>query len=95
MTIPEAIQKELDDASHLTPEEINQGSCMNVAMNVRSKSKMAMFFGDPRVLPPHVDIPSERRVVGCGHVWVTDGAKHYDAQAPQGVSKWQDLPYFL
>lgn len=28
------------------------------------------------------------------HTWVTDGEKHYDAEAPSGVWSWKDLPFF-
>lgn len=29
-----------------------------------------------------------------GHVWVWYKDKHYDAEAPQGVLDWKDLPIF-
>lgn len=28
------------------------------------------------------------------HVWITDGKKHYDAEAPEGVDNFFDLPIF-
>lgn len=29
-----------------------------------------------------------------GHVWIVDGNKHYDAECPDGVDSFFDLPYF-
>lgn len=29
-----------------------------------------------------------------GHVWITDGKRHYDAESPEGVENFFDLPIF-
>lgn len=29
-----------------------------------------------------------------GHVWITDGKRHYDAECPEGVDSFFDLPLF-
>lgn len=33
-------------------------------------------------------------VMGGSHVWITTGGKHYDAEAPDGVQSFFDLPFF-
>lgn len=30
-----------------------------------------------------------------GHVWVTDGSRHYDAEALAGVEHWRHLPFYV
>lgn len=55
----------------------------------------------PKVIPPlgmtwdHLDQLSEEAGFGNGtHVWLTDERLHYDAECPQGVENFLDLPFF-
>jgi hypothetical protein len=29
-----------------------------------------------------------------GHFWILHDGRHYDAEAPEGVDRWQDLPIY-
>lgn len=55
----------------------------------------------PKVIPPlgmtwnNLDQLSEEAGFGNGtHVWLTDERLHYDAEYPQGVENFLDLPFF-
>jgi hypothetical protein len=36
-----------------------------------------------------------KKMIGANHVWIATGGKHYDAEAPDGVHSFFDLPFFL
>jgi hypothetical protein len=69
--------------------DINSGECENFAYELLEKlgeynentcELETRNFVHPDVLPTHV--------------WVFHNGKHYDAEAPQGVDNWFDLPIF-
>lgn len=92
MTIPEAIEEVIslyaDLPYLLPPEKINRGECWGFAKKVRRRVGVEVI-GDSRCSPEDI-----RHITECGHVWVTDGEKHYDAENPQGVDDWRDLHVF-
>jgi len=71
------------------PFQINNGLCEDFAYHV------ADICDDARVDAPenHGFSPMDGRY--GGHVWISDGEKFYDAEAPEGVSDWRRLPLFL
>lgn len=75
-----------------TPRMINQGSCIDFAEEVRKRtpedvfpmSIHMMYEGEP---------PKDMRIYG-GHEWIYFFGKHYDAEAPEGVDDFRELPFF-
>lgn len=62
-----------------TLRSINQGNCFNIARMVEKD------VGGVRILQ-----------IGDGeHAWIKYNGVHYDAEAPDGVDDWQELPIFL
>lgn len=83
----------------LTPKDINEGFCSWFAhAAVRSiQEKRGREVGvaghkneDADVYTSRTNMDSE----GEGHMWVTAGGKHFDAEAPHGVNNPTDLPWF-
>jgi hypothetical protein len=69
----------LVDKFHLTPYEINTGHCIDFA---NETFYMARDFG----------IKTEIRFNDrAGHSWIEYEGKHYDAEAPKGISNWRNL----
>ncbi len=66
-----------------TPIEINSGLCDYFAMEIQER------------VPYAKEECSEIYNAPVGHVWVSYKGRHYDAQAPDGVSDWSQLPIFL
>ena len=68
------------------PYDINNGRCEEFALEVIKQIPEAIdvqtesFDGEDTKLP--------------GHVWILYQDKHYDAECPEGVSDWKDLPIF-
>lgn len=72
-----------------TPYDINNGPCEDFALEVMDRSGL-------RYGPPSWEIyeDSTDGVALPGHVWVVYGDRNYDAEAPDGVDDWRDLPLF-
>jgi len=62
----------------------NWGEVIETKYGVWSK-KMLDLYGYPSV-------PLENIKEEASHAWIFYNGKHYDAEAPQGVDKWYDLP---
>jgi len=71
------------------PYDINNGPCEDFALEVMDRSGL-------RYGPPSWEIyeDSTDGVALPGHVWVACGDRSYDAEAPDGVDDWRDLPLF-
>lgn len=72
------------------PYDINNGNCSIVVGLVTDRVEEAeervtghMYAHDP----PY---PSEY----TGHCWIYYKGKHYDAEEPEGVENWKNLPIF-
>lgn len=76
---------------HTNPEppEINGGLCGDFADFVVERRGDLQTMSTADVLGVSEDARPDP-----WHVWVTDGTRHYDAEAPDGVEKWTELPYF-
>lgn len=62
------------------PRDINRGSCFDFATVVFDLVEGSKIAGHNR----H----------GCGHTYIEYKGRCYDAEAPQGVKRWQSLPFF-
>lgn len=71
-----------EDYTSLTPEEINDGYC-----DMWANLFVEKFGGTHQW---SYDIPNDPN----GHSWVKLNGKFYDAEAPNGVDKLEQLPYF-
>jgi len=71
------------------PYDINNGPCEEFALEVMDRSGVS--YG-----PPAWEIyeDSTDGVALPGHVWISHGGRSYDAEAPDGVDDWRDLPLF-
>jgi hypothetical protein len=67
---------------------INSGECENFACAVERA-----YDGQLSVTGCEVDGLDPTGPWG-GHVWVTGGSRHYDAEATAGVGDWRRLPYY-
>jgi len=70
------------DWEEFTPEMCNNGFCDLFAYKFREEY-------------PGAEIWNTYWSVGMtmGHVWVKYQGKYYDAEVPNGVEDWKDLPY--
>lgn len=91
MTIESAIRTLLaTEWADESPRQINSGRCEEFA------EAAADFSG----LRPEITVtrdemtPPGRRFYLPGHVWIIHEGRHYDAEAPAGVDRWQELPIF-
>lgn len=76
-----------------SPRSINGGDCTDFACELMERL-------DSREMEiEKMDTPEAYGVEDClvtepYHMWITDGSRHYDAEAPEGVSDWKELPFF-
>jgi hypothetical protein len=83
----------------VTPEEINNGLCEDFADSVmaemgypiRKQTNTRFVQADPFDQP---DEFGNKDVAWPGHFWIVWDGKHYDAECPDGVDCWHDLPLF-
>jgi hypothetical protein len=70
---------------NVDPYEINNGSCESFAIEVIER--MGGYSDDlTDNASPTEDFP--------GHYWVEYKGRAYDAECPEGVDDWQNLPIF-
>lgn len=70
----------------MDPYHINCGDCEGFAMAVIRR----LGGSSEELYELATDIESDYP----GHVWIYFKGKHYDAECPDGVDKWDDLPLF-
>lgn len=95
--IEEAITQELEEWGG-KPRGINEGECMEFVNQLFHREDLA----DIRIERMETDdLPVQYIVEGEKdfkaepyHVWITDGEFHYDAECPEGVKTWKELPFF-
>lgn len=68
----------------IPPREINAGLCDEFAMEVITR--MGGYTDDLTDNASHEDEP--------GHFWIVYRDKCYDAECPNGVSDYRNLPFF-
>ena len=71
------------------PRAISGGLCGEFAEFVAERTSGVRTMSTADVL----GVPADERP-DPWHVWVTDGNRHYDAEAPDGVPAWTQLPFF-
>jgi hypothetical protein len=91
-----AIEKTLQEWE-MTPREINQGDCddfcydaLGTWQEANDTTKGAVTIGE---IYDHPQLIEEHGV----HYWIQIGWEdptYYDAECPEGVDDWQELPFF-
>lgn len=72
-----------------TPEDINNGSCDAFARTVERD-----FPGARAAWDYQLDRTKDSGFYCC-HMLVEYEGRYYDAERPDGVEDWKDLPYFV
>jgi len=97
MSITEEITKMVQTAKekhNLSPREINNGLCEEFAMAVIERMGGYSDNLEEVSTESFVNIESDEWANYPGHVWIYYGDKFYDAECPQGVNDWRELPIF-
>lgn len=78
------------------PYDINNGGCEDFAMELidRLGGYVTDAEGRPTDNGPYELDTNNFCEWLPNHVWVFYEGKHYDAECPQGVDSWKDLPLF-
>jgi hypothetical protein len=82
--------------SEQRPHDINNGSCedfqqeaLSLLVGSGAEEVCDATFPEIGASPSHTPpfaLP--------GHFWIFHEGRHYDAEAPAGVDRWQDLPIY-
>lgn len=99
-SIPSAINELLETEFTQAPREINNGSCGDFAEAVCDNISTALMVDVLDVIPAkswrkaYEKAGSVVKVFGA-HTWVTGYyGRHYDAEAPEGVDNFWELPIY-
>ena len=84
------IIKTLIEEWEKSPYDINDGDCENFAMEVIKR--MGGYSKD--ISEVCTQNFQDLGGLDLGHVWILYKGKHYDAQCPNGIKNWFDLPIF-
>jgi hypothetical protein len=68
------------------PQDINNGNCDYFAEDLLFAAQQLGNIGRFFVTPDDENLP--------GHCWAFVSGKHFDAEAPEGVADWRELPIF-
>jgi hypothetical protein len=74
---------------NVKPYDINNGQCEDFAMAV-----IKSMGGYSDTLEEVATESFNNTDDLPGHVWIYYGDKYYDAECPEGVSDWRELPIF-
>jgi hypothetical protein len=83
-TEKEAKQNYQVDWDELTPEMCNQGFCDDFANNLKKLYPGAELWQTGISANPNTAV---------GHVWIKYKGKYYDAETPNGVDTWKEIPH--
>jgi hypothetical protein len=72
--------EQLMEASFNTPADINKGGCFEWA---------TLVFADVEGTQIHGHYHG-----GGYHAFISYRRRYYDSETPQGIARWQNLPYF-
>lgn len=92
-TITKTIRSVIALEFSVDPETINRGQCVRFAGEVASQVEGATELGWPAIteeMPPYTSPAS--KVFG-GHWWIKYEGRHYDAETPEGVDNFWELPW--
>lgn len=62
------------------PDEVNNGYCIEFAKEIIKRMDEGQILGD--------------KYQELGHVFIKYNNRYYDAEAPNGRSRWYDLPFY-
>ena len=85
MPLPE-VARRIVTVYGLYPYDINCGNCDYFASDFLFVAGRLGKSGEPLVTPDEEDLP--------GHCWAFIDGRHFDAEAPDGVTDWRELPIF-
>jgi len=85
MGLPEILRR-LVGAYGSHPRAINNGNCDLFAEDLVLAAELFGEQGQVFVTPEDDELP--------GHCWVFMRGKHFDAETPEGVVDWRELPIF-
>lgn len=74
--------EEYEKVENLSPEQINNGYCADFFSVIFER------LGCPKEIIAGNDYEPE----GFGHTWIIFENRHYDAECPEGVDDWKNLP---
>lgn len=81
------------DGDPVKPEAINSGDCADFAEALLGELLEA---GVTRlVVVDSNDLVHDGDSADYWHVWIYCDGRHYDAEAPDGVEDWEQLPFFV
>lgn len=86
MLCKEKIQKWLADNNIPDVYSVNSGACEEFAQHFKQYIPNSEMYGAEEFEGADTDL--------AGHLWIYDGALHYDSECPEGVADWKDLPYY-
>lgn len=76
-----------------SPQEINTGDCSDFA---ESLFRHLVDAGLTAIVSVDSgDLIHDGESASYWHVWIYHDGRHYDAEAPDGVSDWEELPFFV
>ena len=96
MTVGEVIRQLVTDWD-TTPYTINGGQCEEFACEVVSRldaEGLGCGMGEVYTEDMWTDDYYEGKL-DAGHCWVRGDGQNYDAECPEGVMDWRQLPFFL
>jgi hypothetical protein len=85
MPLPEVVRR-LVAAYGVHPYSINSGNCDYFAEDLLFAAKQLGNTGKLVTTPDDEGLP--------GHCWALVSGRHFDAEAPEGVGNWRELPIF-
>lgn len=77
--MPKLIRQQLEEWN-MTPKQVHQNDCDTFARRILDKARKQGLKVRPKVCDDTI------------HVFLVYDGRSYDAQAPQGVKDWRDLP---
>ena len=72
-----------------SPYDINNGECEDFAMTIINRMG---GYSDTLTVVATTEEYWDRGYPG--HIWLLCNGRHYDAECPHGVTRWQYLPIF-
>lgn len=87
MTDISSVVRSVVDTYDISPYEINNGRCEEFMKNIMRLSPATEECCTGFVL-------ANENMTYPPHVWVYYNGKHYDAECPEGVSDFRELPFF-
>lgn len=86
MIDPRKVREWLRDMGIPDYQTVNSGMCEEFAQYFKQFVPNGEMYGAEEFDGPDTEL--------AGHLWIYDGALHYDSECLDGVADWKDLPYY-